>query len=168
MLVGIMSDSHGDATATARAIAILEGLGAEHFFHCGDLCSASVLDELAGRPCTFVWGNCDDVIPTLRKYVATLGLEWPRRETSLELVGRRIAVYHGHEPGFSTAAEENGFDYIFHGHTHVCADRRIGKCRVINPGALYRANPRTCALLDLASDELTFLRIDNGRKVTLK
>ena len=166
MLVGIMSDSHGDAAATAVAVSLLEGLGAEHFFHCGDICSISVLDELAGRPCTFVWGNCDDVTPSLKKYVRTLGLPWPEAHTRVELAGRRIALFHGHEPAFPDATNDNGIDYLFHGHTHLYADRRIGKFRVINPGALHRANPRTCALLDLLTDELRILRIDNGQEVT--
>jgi len=59
MIVGIMSDSHGDANATARAVSVLESHGAQVLFHCGDICAMSVLDELAGRKAHFVWGNCD-------------------------------------------------------------------------------------------------------------
>ncbi len=168
MIVGIMSDSHGDAAATAKAVALLKAVGAEHFFHCGDVCGENVLAEMAGNPFTFVWGNCDDVSPAIRTYVEALGLSWPKRDTRIELAGKRIAVYHGHEPGFAAAAGGKGLDYLFYGHTHRYADARRGSCRMINPGALYRARPRTCARLDLGSGELRVLRIDSGHAVILE
>lgn len=167
MIVGIMSDSHGDAAVTAKAVALLGGLGAEHFFHCGDVCGENVLAEMAGHPFTFVWGNCDDVSPAIRKYVETLGLPWPKRDTRIELADRRIGVYHGHEPGFASAASGVGLDYIFYGHTHQYADTKRGNCRLINPGALFRAKPKTCARLDLGTGELMVLRVDSGREVAI-
>lgn len=163
MRVGIMSDSHGDAVATRAAIELLTAHGAEHFFHCGDICGDNVLAELAGHPCTLVWGNCDDPSPLARKFVESLELPWPRQPVRVELAGKRIAVYHGHERGFGAAVDEDGLDYLFHGHTHKRSDHRVGHCRVINPGALYRANPLTCAVLDLKSDELQFLQIEKSR-----
>lgn len=163
MLIGIMSDSHGDAAATARAIKTLTDRGAEYFIHCGDICGDNVLAELAGRPYTFVWGNCDDPTPLVKKYVQSLGLPWPQQPVRIELAGKTIAVYHGHERGFAVATEiDHDFDYLFHGHTHKRADRRVGECRIINPGALYRANPRTCALLNLVTDKLDFLKLDEA------
>lgn len=169
MRLGIMSDSHGDEAATAAAVVLLEGLGAEYLIHCGDICGEGVLAELAGRPCTFVWGNCDRPTSALRKYVVALELPWPRDDTRLTLADRRIAVYHGHERGFQNACRGVGVDcdIVFYGHTHQYADQRIGGCRFINPGALYRARPRTCALLDLADSSLQVLRIDNGVQMSL-
>lgn len=163
MRIGIMSDSHGDAVVTRRAIEMLSELGAEYFFHCGDVCGTNVLAELAGHPCTFVWGNCDDAAPSMRKYVEKIGLTWPEAPALITLDGKHIAVYHGHERGFNSAADNERLDYIFHGHTHRRADYRAGHCRVINPGALYRADPRTCAILDLVTDELEFLKVVNGK-----
>lgn len=165
MLVGIMSDSHGDAAATARAVALLDHRGAKKLFHCGDLCGEAVLDELAGHDCAFVWGNCDHPTPTLRTYVESLGLPWPEPPVRAELNGKRIAVYHGHERGFSRAANEPGQNYIFYGHTHVAADQRSDRCRLINPGALHRARIHTVALLELMTDRLEFLRLDTGEPI---
>ncbi|MFQ5423598.1 MAG: metallophosphoesterase family protein [Phycisphaerae bacterium] len=165
MRVGILSDSHGDAEATARAVALLEARGAEKLFHCGDLCSEAVLDELAGHDTTFVWGNCDAPTPTLRRYVAEIGLTWPQPPVIVELAGKRIGLFHGHEKDFRSAPAGDGLDYIFYGHTHVYDDRTENGCRLINPGALHRARVRTVALLDLASGELLFLRVDDGRAV---
>lgn len=165
MQVGILSDSHGDAEATARAVALLEGRGARKLFHCGDLCGEGVLDALAGHDCLFVWGNCDDPSSTLRRYVEHLELTWPRPPVRVRVAGKHIALYHGHEAGFAEAAREPGLDYCFYGHTHRHADRREGGCRFINPGALYRAPIHTVCLLDLATDALTFLRLETGQAV---
>jgi predicted phosphodiesterase len=51
-------------------------------------------------------------------------------------------------------------DYVFHGHTHVAEERKSGRTRVINPGALHRARPKTFAILDLASGALESVEVD--------
>jgi putative phosphoesterase len=165
MVLGIMSDSHGDGAATARAIRLLLDRGAGHLVHCGDLCGTSVLDELAGHPCTFVWGNCDDPGRGLARYVRAIGLSLPAGPAELALDGRRIGVFHGHEPAFREAAENGRYDYLLYGHTHRYADERQGHCRLINPGALHRARVKTVALLDLRADALVFLELQSGRPV---
>ena len=165
MLVGIMSDSHGDAAATAQAVALLTQSGARKLFHCGDLCGDAVLDELAGHDCTFVWGNCDAPSPATRRYVLALGLKWPQWPVRVTVDGKSIAVYHGHERRFKTASHDPGLDYVFYGHSHKYADHREKGCRFINPGALCRVPVRTVALLDLEGDDLSFLRIDSGKVV---
>ena len=43
---------------------------------------------------------------------------------------------------------------MFYGHTHVREQHRTGKTLVANPGALFRANPKTCIVLDLATGEI--------------
>ena len=50
-------------------------------------------------------------------------------------------------------------DYLLHGHTHVRRDERVGKVRIINPGALHRAREKTVAVLDTDTDRLTFVRV---------
>lgn len=166
MILGILSDSHGDAAATARAVKLLIERGATKLIHCGDICGEGVLDELAGHDVTFVWGNCDAPTPLLRKYVQSLGLPWPTVPGRLAVADKRIAVLHGHEPEFPAAVESGEYDYIFYGHTHRYADDRVGNCRVINPGALYRAAVKTVAIFDLTTDTLSHLRIDSGRILT--
>ncbi len=164
MLVGIMSDSHGDAAATAQAVSLLESRGAKMLFHCGDICGEQVLDELAGHQCMFVWGNCDQPAPTVRKYVEHLGLTWPASPLHVTVSGKRIGVYHGHERHFDTATTEHSLDYLFYGHTHEYADHMENGCRLINPGALYSARVHTVALLDLEADRLVFLQVESGKE----
>lgn len=174
MILGILSDTHGFRQRTASAIALLERVGAEAFVHCGDIGGEAVLDELAGRQAWFVPGNIDGLNPTLMHRAASLGLRIPDAiPLEIEIAGRTIAVYHGHEPHFNRlirairhqdlAAFESmtrGFDYLLYGHTHVAAETRIGHVRMINPGALERARPRTVATLDLARDALRFWQVD--------
>lgn len=165
MILGILSDSHGDAEATSRAVELLRGRGAELFIHCGDLCGTGVLDVLAGLNCRFVWGNCDHPDAALKKYVRAIGLPVPDGDLTLERDGKHIAVFHGHEDGFHTAVKSGRYDYVLHGHTHRYADTRVGRTRVINPGALYRARPHTVATLDVASEVVCILRLDTGMPV---
>ncbi len=165
MILGILSDSHGDAEATSRAVELLRGRGAELFIHCGDLCGTAVLDVLAGLNCRFVWGNCDHPDAAMKKYVRDIGLPMPEGDLTFELDGKSIAVFHGHEDSFPSAVESGRFDYVLHGHTHRYADTRVGRTRVINPGALYRARPHTVATLNVAADTVCFLRLDTGMRV---
>jgi putative phosphoesterase len=165
MLVGIMSDSHGDAEATARAVQLLTQRGARKLFHCGDIGGQDVLAELAGHDVVFVWGNCDEPAGHWRSYVHNLGLPWPKPPVRVEIDGKRIAVFHGHEPHFAAAADDPALDYLFHGHSHRYADHHHGRCRVINPGALYRASVKTVATLELLRDDPHFWRIDTGLEI---
>lgn len=165
MRIGIMSDSHGDAAITRRAVALLGREGATKLIHCGDICSESVLDELAGHDCVFVWGNCDQAGASMRAYLRRVGLAWPDAPLRLTLDGKRIAVAHGHEWEFQSLLEDDSLDYVFHGHTHVMKDVRVNGCRVINPGALYRATPHSVAVLDLDSDDLAFFVVETGRVI---
>lgn len=165
MRIGIMSDSHGDAAATRMAVALLCRQGATKLIHCGDLCGHQVLDELAGHDCAFVWGNCDQLDGTIRPYLRRVGLAWPQAPLRLSIDGKSIAVAHGHEYEFQALLEDESLDYLCHGHTHVMKDERNGTCRVINPGALYRAAPHTVALLDPEADDVTFFEVETGRIV---
>ena len=70
-----------------------------------------------------------------------------------------LPIYHGHERGFRDAPYRLDVDYIFHGHSHQIRDEQLDGVRIINPGALCRANPKTVATLDTETDQLTFHKI---------
>jgi predicted phosphodiesterase len=59
-----------------------------------------------------------------------------------------------------TALESQRFDYLLHGHSHLTRDERVGRTRIINPGALHRAREKTVALLDTATDALKFITVN--------
>jgi putative phosphoesterase len=160
MLLGILSDTHDRSEMMQRAVTTLQERGAEFFVHCGDVCAPELLDALAGLGCAFVWGNCDWDRARLQRYGDGIGVPCYGDFADLELVGKRIAILHGDDKARMDrllAAQEH--DYLFHGHTHVRRDERVGKTRVINPGALHRAAEKTVALLDLAADRLEYVRI---------
>jgi uncharacterized protein len=162
MKIGIISDSHGQLRAVRRAVSLLTTAGAEGIIHCGDLGGLEVLDELTGRPCWFVWGNTDFPHEAWRKHVEALDLTWPTIPMEITLAGKRLAIFHGHEREFTKAIQTASYDYLFHGHTHTRDDYRMGKMRIINPGALQRVRDKTVALLDLSTDDLNFLFIHDG------
>jgi len=158
--LGILSDSHGRFLIVRKALLLLEELGAAHFIHCGDVGGIEVFEELVGRPCTFVWGNTDVPAGGLLAFLHSAGVSVPTSvPTLLDFDGQRIAVYHGHEPGFGRAAHTLKVDYILHGHTHEPRDESVGSVRIINPGALHRARIKTVAILDTDSAKLSFHEI---------
>lgn len=174
MILGILADTHGDGRIAAQALRVLDAAGADVIVHCGDVGGEAVFNELAGRRARFVWGNSDQPGPLLNAYVRSLGLAVPMEvPLRLELAGRTIAVFHGHEPKFDRLFELassgeialleellSGADYVLFGHWHRAFDERLGSVRLINPGALHRVRTHSVATLDLRRDVLRFWYVD--------
>ena len=160
MRIGILSDTHDHLKRTARAVALLHSEGAEALFHCGDVTGPEVVALCGVLPCHFVFGNNDcDTVPELERAIAEVKgicLGWGGEVT---LAGKRIAMAHGHLTRDVRPLLAALPDYLLSGHSHHCADRRVGPTRRINPGALHRADRYTVALLDLESDALRFLEV---------
>src|SRR3954471_4134576 len=133
---------------------------AEFFIHCGDVGSERVLDHLAGVPSAFVFGNTDWDRAALARYAQSIGVACHPSLAELELGGKKFAVTHGDDFKLrQRLLAEQRHDYLLQGHTHLRADQRVGKVRVINPGALHRAREKTVALLDTDAGRLTFLTV---------
>ena len=135
MLIGVLSDSHGHADTTARAVAALADEGAQMLLHLGDIGTEEVIDELVGRNARIVFGNCDWELAALSHYAEQVGVQVDHPMGTLEVDGRRIAFTHGHIVSLMSDALDEGVDYLFHGHTHEIRDDRVGDTRMINPGA---------------------------------
>ena len=160
MLVGILSDTHDRVDAARAAVRILRHRGAEYFIHCGDVGGEQVLDELAGLQCAFVWGNNDWDRTSLERYAAEIGLQCCGVFADLEIGGKRFAVIHGDDMALKKKLiDEQQHDYLLQGHTHVMQERKVGSMRLINPGALYRAHPKSVALLETTTDVLEFVEL---------
>lgn len=160
MKIGILSDTHGKVETAAAAIEMLRQAGAERLIHCGDVGSPAILDEMAGSPAAFVWGNTDYERLSLQRHAQHLGVECFGEWGELQWAGKRIAVLHGDDAELrQRLLSGQEYDYLLHGHTHTRIDQRIGRTRLINPGALYRATTRTVALLDLPIDQLDFITV---------
>ena len=168
--LGLLSDSHGDAAVTRRAVGLLLAAGADRLIHLGDVGTAQVLDALAvvyppahpeaGQrvPAHVVFGNTDyDEPGPLARYAQDLGLAVDHPAGHLTQSGRSITFTHGHLSTIMDQAVHDGRDYLLHGHTHLAADRVIRSTRVINPGALTRARPLSVAVLDPGTGSLQTL-----------
>ena len=170
MRLGVISDTHDQIERTRFAVKLLRDAGAEVVVHCGDVVEPELIAEFAGQPFYFTFGNNDaDTVPGLRRAINEIGgacLEWGGE---VVLAGKRIAITHGHMRTDVRRLLAAKPDYLLSGHSHIASDHRDGSLRRINPGALYRASKYTVALLDLATDLVTFHTIPRrpeGRRVS--
>lgn len=126
--IGLISDTHGLLRPQVHEVFA----GVSQILHAGDVCSDTILDELALiAPVQAVYGNCDDPwSPGLREAL------------DLEVGGLRIHVQHGHElgrPKPAQVAAAYDADVCVYGHTHKQMIERIEGRLIVNPGA---AGPR--------------------------
>ncbi|MCA1684787.1 MAG: metallophosphatase family protein [Planctomycetia bacterium] len=163
MRIGILSDTHDQVARTSRAVRRLADEGAEALIHCGDLTGPDVVYECAALPTHFVFGNNDYDEKGLRRAMTAIGGVCLGHSGQIGLGGRRIAVTHGDSTKEINRLASSGPDYLFFGHSHWPADERAGPTRWVNPGALYRAALWTVVLLDLETDTLQLLTIDDTR-----
>ena len=161
MLIGVLSDTHDRIAAMAEGVRVLRQRGAEFLIHCGDVGSIHVLDHLAGFPACFVWGNTDWDRIGLQRYASTIGVQCFGGFGELNLGGKQIALLHGDDAKLKQKLlSDQRHDYLLQGHSHIREDRKIGRVRIVNPGALHRANPKTVALIDTTTEAVDFLEID--------
>ena len=164
--IGLLSDSHGRAATTRRAVQLLLEQGAEVLLHLGDVGSVEVIDELAPTPdhpvdSHLVFGNTDWDIQSLAQYAATLDVRNNHPVGVITLDdGGELVFTHGDRPDAIDEALARKVRYLCHGHTHRATDTRRGPTRVINPGALFRARSYTVAVLDTQRDALSFHAVD--------
>jgi hypothetical protein len=158
MKIGILSDSHDHPDAMKAAIDVLRQFGAEFYIHCGDIGGQRCIDLLAGLPSAFVWGNTDWDRVSLAAYAKSVGVDCHGAMASLELGGKKLAVLHGDDPNLKKKLlSDQNYDYLLQGHTHLRQDEKVGKTRIINPGALHRTREKSVAILDTETDGLRFL-----------
>ncbi|HEV3022978.1 MAG TPA: YfcE family phosphodiesterase [Pirellulales bacterium] len=159
MRIGVVSDTHGQMRYTQNAVRMLESLDVGLVLHCGDIGSAGVVELFAPWPTHFVFGNVDDP-PSLRAAIHAAGQTCHERFGRLELAGRRVAFLHGDDARLLEETIADGtWDLVCHGHTHVARLLRRGGTLVLNPGAVYRANPHSVAVVELSQLEATVVEV---------
>jgi putative phosphoesterase len=143
--IGLISDTHGLLRPQVHEVFA----GVSRILHAGDVCSDTILDELALiAPVQAVCGNCDSPFePGLREAIdVTIG-------------GVRIHVQHGHElgrPRPAQVAAAYDADVCVYGHTHKQMIERVDGRLIVNPGA---AGPRRFDLTPCVA----ILTITDGR-----
>ncbi len=154
-----ISDTHAPRRWKSCPPRVAEHLrGADVILHAGDVCTAAVLDELAGfAPVHAVLGNNDG--PDVAAWGAPERLE-------LDLDGLAVAMVHdsGQARG-RTARMRRWFpraDLVVFGHSHIPLDETGDGVRIFNPGSPTdrRRQPHgTLGLLDIHAGRLTGARI---------
>jgi putative phosphoesterase len=160
MLLGIVSDTHGHLAGTQAAIRMLESLGVEAVIHCGDIGSASVVTSFARWPTHFVLGNVDDDVAEMQAAIQDAGQTFHGRFGQLVIAKQKIAFLHGDDSARLAGAIDSGdYDLVCSGHTHRRDLRYEGRTLILNPGALYRAQPRSLAIVRLPELEATHISL---------
>jgi putative phosphoesterase len=159
-LLGVVSDTHGQVEFTRQAVRMLASLEVQAVLHCGDIGSVEIIPLFSAWPTHFVFGNVDFDEANLRSAIRVAGQTCHDRFGSIVLAGRKIAFLHGDDSSLLRECTTNGkWDLVCHGHTHVAKQQQVGPTLVLNPGALYRANPHSLAVVELPSLEVTAVRL---------
>jgi uncharacterized protein len=154
MKIAILSDTHSRYQTVETALRLLQERNINFVIHCGDIEDAETVWLFQGLTAHFVFGNCDLERASLQQAIHGIGETLHDGYGVLELEGVKIAFTHGDDTRLLRDLENSGaFDFLFHGHTHVAREHRAGNTRVINPGALHRARPKTFVVLDLPGGE---------------
>lgn len=160
MKIAVLSDTHSRTAATLLALATIAERGIGLILHCGDLEDDDTV-RLFPAHTHFVLGNCDHDRDGIRSAVAEIGATLHDPLGNLEVVGRKLGFVHGDDKGLLDAMTKSGaFDYVFHGHTHLAKNEMVGRTRVINPGALHRARPKSFVILDAATGAVESINIE--------
>lgn len=158
MIIGIISDSHGNARRLRTAVDFMARRGAKAIVHCGDLGSVECVRVLAssGLPCFMVAGNMDRRVEELADAAEEGGVNFGCEVITVPLGdGRDLAATHGDDQNvLQELIREQKYPYICHGHTHLWRDEKIGQVRIINPGALHRTAVHTAAILDTGQNHI--------------
>jgi len=152
MLIGVVSDTHGHLPLTTAAIDRLLQQSVHHVLHCGDIGSTDIVSLFSHWPAHFVFGNVDWNRTELGEAIEKSGQTCHDCFGSIELAGRRIGLLHGDdERRLHHEIASGNWDVICTGHTHVAGAQIVNETLLVNPGAVYRSQPPSVAVIDLDS-----------------
>jgi len=120
MKIAVISDTHNRLPSH-----LLPKLtAADEIWHLGDVTDESCLDPLLalGKRLLIIRGNCDS------------NYNWPLT-LDLQREGFRIHLVH-----IPPRKAPEGVDLLFHGHTHVPRNEKVGDTRFLNPGTVGKPN----------------------------
>jgi uncharacterized protein len=151
--IGLLSDSHDDLAAIARAVALFNAEGVVQVLHAGDIVSPFTFEVFRGlqAPLGGVFGNNDGDRLLLRERSAGALRPQPHFVT---LDGLRIVIVH-EPPLVKSLARSGDFDCVVYGHTHAPEVCREGTALVVNPGkaAMLDKGRATVAILETQTRE---------------
>lgn len=161
MRIAVVSDTHGKLEPTERALDQIRKRNVDLILHCGDIGSAELIPLFADWPTHFVFGNVDSEWDDLTNQIKEAGQYAHGAFGELHLADKRIAFLHGDDAiRLRETIDSGDWDLVCYGHTHKKETHTEGNTVVLNPGALYRARPRTFALVELSTLDVEFLVVE--------
>ena len=155
MRVAVVSDTHAPRFWKSCPPAVAAHLrGVDRILHAGDVCTAAVLDELAGfAPVDAVLGNNDG---------PDVGAWGARATLHLELDGLRVSMLHDSGPARGRHARLRAkfpeARLVVFGHSHIPWNEVEDGVHFVNPGSptdRRRQDRGTIALLEIDGGRLT-------------
>jgi len=160
-MIGIISDTHDNVANIKKAVKLFKGKKCDLVVHCGDIVAPITIGFFKGLNIKFVKGNCDGDIEFLKKKSEEINAEFCGEICKFERNNKKFLAYHGKDQAkLQKFIEKQDYDYILTGHTHKSLDKKIGKTRVINPGAHYYGCENKIAVLDEVNDILEFIEVN--------
>ncbi len=163
MKVLILSDVHNNLVNLKKVLDYARINKIKKLICCGDLASQEALDFLNDNfngEIFYALGNMDlgylDEYSNKTKYKKTIIFN---EFGETEIDKRKIAFVH-----FPNIAEDlcrsGKYDYVFYGHTHLPWEKKIGKCKMLNPGNATgdRCQP-TFAVWDTKIDDFQLVHL---------
>jgi hypothetical protein len=139
---------------------MFESLKVDAVLHCGDIGALAVVELFAEWPTHFVFGNCDTDLDQFAAGIRRTGQHCHGLFGDLEFDGMRVALLHSHDGRrFRQTIDSGAYRLVCYGHTHVAAMDQRGDTLVLNPGAMYRANPHSVAVVELPGVEANIIKL---------
>lgn len=162
MLIGVMSDTHDNLPAIAKAVELFNREGVDLVIHCGDYVAPFVKRELSKlkAPMKGVFGNNDGERRGLKE---AIGVEDEILELTVD--GIKIAVLHGTDQRVVEAfVRSQLYDIVIRGHTHRYEIAELGRTILLNPGEVggYVSGIKSVAFIDTQKREIKILNLDTG------
>lgn len=138
MNILVFSDIHDHLKNLEQVIEQTRDL-VEAAIYCGDMCAPFTAREVAklNRPIYACLGNVDEDHIAMQQLGGD-AITWTplaREFGEVELGGRKIAFVH-YTRIAELLAQSSEYDAVFHGHTHVVREERLGESVLVNPGAV--------------------------------
>jgi hypothetical protein len=158
---GLIADTHDNIEAIRRALEVFQSCKVNKILHLGDMCEAETAWEFTELPTAYVLGNNELEVVRLRRTLEAIGIDYLGEEAEMQINGKSICLYHGSRDSTTQRLiRSQQYDYLLKGHSHAIEDYRVGRTRVINPGAIYRARPRSVAIFEPEKDLVEFYEVD--------
>ena len=142
----VFSDSHGEVSDILRTIENIRDVDA--VIHAGDISTDEIFIEkhIGSIPFYGVRGNNDLYSP------------YPYSREEL-LCGKKIFITHGHKYSVKSGhgvlynlIDDNKYDIVIYGHTHVSVVENYNDCLIINPGAVRAYCSGSYAVIEIENN----------------